>query len=64
VHAENLSVYGADKAWAEHHRRHASLHGSDRTPQRRPFEQFDEDDNFVAVTVMDECCATLAATWP
>jgi hypothetical protein len=39
------------------------LHGSDRSPQRRPLDQFDEDDNFVATTLMDQYCTRLAETW-
>src|SRR5215471_6315552 len=38
-------------------------HGSDRSPQRRPLDQFDEDDSFVATTLMDEYYAGLAETW-
>ena len=40
------------------------LHGSDRSPQRRPLDRFDEDDNFVAATLMDKYYARLAGTWP
>ena len=40
------------------------LHGSDRSPQRRPLDRFDEDDNFVATTLMDKYYARLAGTWP
>ena len=39
------------------------LHGSDRSPQRRPLDQFDEDDNFGPTTLTDEDYATLAETW-
>ncbi len=40
------------------------LHGSDRSPQRRPLDRFDEDGNFVATTLMDKYYARLAGTWP
>jgi hypothetical protein len=39
------------------------LHGSDRSPQRRPLDQFDEDDDFGPTTLMDGYDATLAETW-
>jgi hypothetical protein len=37
--------------------------GLDRSPQRRPLDEFGEDDNFVATTLMDEYYARFAETW-
>jgi hypothetical protein len=52
-----------DRAGADHQGRrdrgfgpslgHQGEHGSDRSPQRRPLDQFDEDDNFAATALMD-----------
>jgi hypothetical protein len=60
---KTLAHEGQSFRAAEHPTDATQLHGSDRSPQRRPLDQFDEDDNFGPTTVVDEYYATLDEAW-